>query len=115
PQSVARASKNFQRRFRSRTGRSNTRVQTSSLPHMFTGIIEETGEVAEISDAGDFRTIRIRGKSVFDDLRLGSSIAVNGVCLTVRSIAPNSFTAELSRETLDRTTLRRLAVGSVVN
>jgi len=82
---------------------------------MFTGIIEETGEIAEISDAGDFRTIRIRGKSVFDDLRLGSSIAVNGVCLTVRSIAPNSFTAELSRETLDRTTLRRLEVGSVVN
>jgi riboflavin synthase len=82
---------------------------------MFTGIIEETGEVAEISDAGDFRTIRMHGKSVFDDLRLGSSIAVNGVCLTVRAIAGNSFSAELSRETLDRTTLRRLAMGSLVN
>jgi riboflavin synthase len=82
---------------------------------MFTGIIEETGEVAEISDAGDFRTIRIHGKSVFDDLRLGSSIAVNGVCLTVRALAGNSFSAELSRETLDRTTLRRLAMGSLVN
>lgn len=82
---------------------------------MFTGIIEETGKVAEISDAGDFRTIRIAGKSVFDDLRLGSSISVNGVCLTVRSLAANSFSAELSRETLDRTTLQQLVIGSLVN
>jgi len=82
---------------------------------MFTGIIEEIGEVVEIKDAGDFRAIHVRGKSVFDDLKLGSSIAVNGVCLTVRSIATNVFTAEMSRETLDRTSLGNLARGSIVN
>jgi riboflavin synthase len=82
---------------------------------MFTGIIEEIGEVVEIKDTGDFRAIHVRGKSVFDDLKLGSSIAVNGVCLTVRSIATNVFTAEMSRETLDRTSLGNLARGSIVN
>jgi riboflavin synthase len=82
---------------------------------MFTGIVEEIGEVVEVKDAGDFRAIHVRGKSVFDDLKLGSSIAVNGVCLTVRSIATNVFTAEMSRETLDRTSLGNLAGGSIVN
>ena len=82
---------------------------------MFTGIIEEVGEVVETKDTGEFRTIFVRGKSVFDDLRLGSSIAVNGVCLTVRSITENIFSAEMSRETLDRTSLGHLASRSIVN
>jgi riboflavin synthase len=82
---------------------------------MFTGIIEETGEIVDILDAGEFRTIRVRGKSVFDDLRIGSSIAVNGVCLTARSIEQNTFSAEMSRETLERTSLGNLARGSIVN
>ena len=56
---------------------------------MFTGIIEEVGEIVAVTGTGEFRTIQVRGRSVFDDLRLGSSIAVNGVCLTVRSIAAN--------------------------
>jgi riboflavin synthase len=82
---------------------------------MFTGIIEETGEVIEISEAGEFRTVRVRGQSIFDDLHLGSSIAVNGVCLTARSVQANTFTAEMSRETLDRTSLGNLKNGAVVN
>jgi riboflavin synthase len=82
---------------------------------MFTGIIEEVGEVVAVSDAGDFRTIRVQGRSIFDDLHLGSSIAVNGVCLTARSIVGNTFSAEMSRETLDRTSLGSLASGAVVN
>ena len=82
---------------------------------MFTGIVEEIGEVVEVKDAGDFRAIHVRGKTIFDDLKLGSSIAVNGVCLTVRSIAANVFTAEMSRETIDRTSLGNLAGGSIVN
>jgi len=82
---------------------------------MFTGIIEEIGEVVEIKEAGDFRAIYVCGKTVFDDLKIGSSIAVNGVCLTVRSIATTVFTAEMSRETLDRTSLGKLARGSIVN
>jgi riboflavin synthase len=82
---------------------------------MFTGIIEETGEVVDINDTGDFRTIRVRGRAVFDDLRLGSSIAVNGVCLTSRSVEADTFSAEMSHETLARTSLGNLARGAIVN
>jgi len=82
---------------------------------MFTGIIEETGEIVEITDTGEFRAIQVQGTSIFDDLRLGSSIAVNGVCLTVRSVRRNVFSAEMSRETLDRTSLGSLARGRIVN
>ncbi len=81
---------------------------------MFTGIIEEVGEVIEIT-TGDFRTIRVRAQTVMEDLRIGSSIAVNGVCLTVRTLTNDSFTAELSRETLERTSLKILDDGTIVN
>ncbi len=82
---------------------------------MFTGIIEEVGEVIEINDTGDFRTIRVRGQTVLDDLRRGSSIAVNGVCLTARSVAADGFSAEMSGETLARTSLGSLDKGARVN
>jgi riboflavin synthase len=82
---------------------------------MFTGIIEEVGEVVEVGNSGDFRVIRIRGGIVMNDLQVGASIAVNGVCLTARSVDRNTFSAEMSRETLDRTTLGRLASGGIVN
>src|SRR5947207_5455504 len=82
---------------------------------MFTGIVEEVGEVLEIEDSGKFCTIRIQGNAVFDDLRTGSSIAVNGVCLTVRTMTSRTFTAEMSGETLDRTSLGSLNNGSIVN
>ena len=82
---------------------------------MFTGIVEEVGEVLEIEDSGKFRAIRIHANAVFDDLRAGSSIAVNGVCLTVRTMTSRTFTAEMSRETLDRTSLGSLNKGAVVN
>src|SRR5438128_5130436 len=82
---------------------------------MFTGIVEEVGEVLEIEDSGKFRTIRIQGNAVFDDLRTGSSIAVNGVCLTVLTMTSRTFTAEMSAETLDRTSLGSLNNGTIVN
>lgn len=82
---------------------------------MFTGIIEETGEIVEIGESPDFRTIRVRARAVMDDLRIGSSIAVNGVCLTARSIDRTTFSAEMSRETLDRTSLENLGKGAIVN
>jgi riboflavin synthase len=82
---------------------------------MFTGIIEEVGEIVQIQDAGDFRTIVVAGRNVFDDLHIGSSIAVNGVCLTVRSISNHTFSAEMSRETLDRTSLVNLRKSTIVN
>src|SRR5215469_6657275 len=82
---------------------------------MFTGIIEEVGQVVELDDSRDFRTIRVRAARVMEDLGLGSSIAVNGVCLTARSFNADSFTAELSHETLERTTLRSIDRGSLLN
>jgi riboflavin synthase len=82
---------------------------------MFTGIVEEVGEIVQMQDDGDFRTIVVSGRSVFGDLRTGSSIAVNGVCLTARSISNDTFSAEMSRETLDRTSLGDLRKGIIVN
>jgi riboflavin synthase len=82
---------------------------------MFTGIIEEVGEIVEFDKSHEFRTIHVRAAKVMDDLVLGSSIAVNGVCLTVRSLKEAGFTAELSRETLDCTTLDGMVCGGLVN
>ena len=82
---------------------------------MFTGIIEEVGEVAGVDDSSEFRTLRIRANSILKGVSIGDSIAVNGVCLTVRRHEKNSFSAELSRETLDRSSLKQLGAGSLVN
>jgi riboflavin synthase len=82
---------------------------------MFTGIIEEVGQVAAISDAGEFRTLKLHATTVMSDLAIGSSIAVNGVCLTARTVARTEFSAELSRETLNRSSLGSLTAGSLVN
>jgi riboflavin synthase len=82
---------------------------------MFTGLIEEVGRVVEFNDAAEFRTLWIEGGKVLDDLQQGSSIAVSGVCLTARELTHQTFSAELSRETLDRTNLGLLTRGSAVN
>ena len=82
---------------------------------MFTGIIEEVGEIVEISDDGAFRTLRVRARKVLDGVQTGASISVNGVCLTARNIHKDGFTADLSRETLERTSLQALAAGSLLN
>jgi riboflavin synthase len=82
---------------------------------MFTGIIEELGEVTELAGGGEFSTLRVRARRVMEDLAIGSSVSVNGVCLTVRSMDAGNFSAELSRETIDRTSLQLLRKGSIVN
>ncbi len=82
---------------------------------MFTGIIEEVGEIVAVTDTTDFRTIRVRAREVLTDSKVGSSIAVNGVCLTAITVDNSGFTAELSRETLVRSSLNGLGVGTVVN
>jgi len=82
---------------------------------MFTGIIEEVGEIASVDDSSEFRTLRIRANGILEGVSAGASISVNGVCLTVRQHDEGSFTAELSRETLDRTSLKELRAGSIVN
>jgi len=82
---------------------------------MFTGIIEAVGEIAGVDDTGEFRTIRVGVGGSIDELAVGDSIAVNGVCLTVRAFASRTFAADLSRETLDRTSLQNLHTGALVN
>ena len=83
---------------------------------MFTGIIEELGEIVATDDLGDAARLIIRGPVVTVDARHGDSIAVNGVCLTVVDVLPDGrFSADVMAETLNRSSLAALAVGSQVN
>ena len=82
---------------------------------MFTGIIEEVGEIVSLDDTGEFRTLRVKAGRILDGIAAGDSIAVNGVCLTVRSFKPQEFSAELSSETLQRTSLKNVEAGTIVN
>lgn len=82
---------------------------------MFTGIIEELGTVAAIHEHEAGSRIEIAATLVTEDVRAGDSIAVNGVCLTAMEPAADGFAADISPETLQRTTLSRLAAGSRVN
>ncbi|MFZ5723772.1 MAG: riboflavin synthase [Pseudomonadota bacterium] len=83
---------------------------------MFTGIIQAVGTVAAVEHRGGDRRFRLRtGKLDLADVALGDSIAVNGVCLTAVELPGDGFVADVSGETLSRTTLGALAVGSRVN
>lgn len=82
---------------------------------MFTGIVEELGEVTAVENLGDASRFRLRGPLVTEDARHGDSIAVNGVCLTVVECGDGEFTADVMAETLKRSGLGALAVGSRVN
>jgi len=82
---------------------------------MFTGIVEGMGIVAEASDAGGRRRFTIKAGKVAAGLAVGDSVAVNGVCLTAVAAAGESFTAEAVDETLSRSNLGALRVGSLVN
>jgi riboflavin synthase len=83
---------------------------------MFTGIVEELGEVTHLDDLGDSARLTIRGPVVTSDARHGDSIAVNGVCLTVVDVLPDgSFTADVMAETLNRSSLAAAGAGSLVN
>lgn len=82
---------------------------------MFTGIVEELGEVTAVEDLGDASRFRLRGPVVTEGAKHGDSIAVNGVCLTVVDTEDGEFTADVMAETLKRSSLGALAVGSRVN
>lgn len=82
---------------------------------MFTGIIEELGRVREIEARGEDARIVIEAHTVTEGSRDGDSIAVNGVCLTALDLKPDSFAADVSKETLFRSTLGSLKPGSRVN
>src|SRR5438067_6389921 len=82
---------------------------------MFTGIIEELGRIRSIERRGEDARIVIEARTVTEGSRDGDSIAVNGVCLTALDVTADSFAADVSRETLLRSTLGRLKAGSPVN
>lgn len=82
---------------------------------MFTGLIEEIGTVEELVPLGDAVRIAVRAPKVAQDAAAGDSIAVDGVCLTVVDNASGTFTADVMRETLDRSRLGSYAPGSRVN
>lgn len=82
---------------------------------MFTGIIEELGKIQSLEKRGDGAKISISAKIVTKATNEGDSIAVNGVCLTALEITENSFAADVSQETLNRSTLGDLQVSSFVN
>jgi len=82
---------------------------------MFTGIIEELGQIVSIDRLEQGKRLIVSGNIVTGDLENGESVAVNGVCLTALEVTPDSFAADVSPETLSRTTLGDLSVGSRVN
>jgi riboflavin synthase len=82
---------------------------------MFTGIVEELGEVVSVEHLDGAARITVRGPQVTSDARPGDSIAVNGTCLTVTGLSGGDFTADVMAETLRRTGLGGLAPGSPVN
>ncbi|GAA3874948.1 riboflavin synthase [Saccharothrix violaceirubra] len=82
---------------------------------MFTGIVEELGEIVAVEDLPDAARVTIAGPVVTGDAKHGDSIAVNGVCLTVVDVVDGAFTADVMRETLVRSSLDGIAAGDRVN
>jgi riboflavin synthase len=82
---------------------------------VFTGIVEEMGEVTAVTDLGDAARLAVRGPLVSGDAEHGASIAVNGICLTVVDNDAGVLTFDVMRETLDRSSLGVLAAGDRVN
>ncbi len=98
------------------TAADGSRRPGARLGAVFTGIVEELGQIVGKDDLGDSARFVIRGPVVTADARHGDSIAVNGVCLTVVDVlADGQFTADVMAETLRRSSLAAVGVGSAVN
>ncbi|MFC7204673.1 riboflavin synthase [Haloferax namakaokahaiae] len=82
---------------------------------MFTGIVEGTGEIADVTDTDGGRRLRIRTDLEFDDLHHGQSISVSGVCLTVEEFGDDWFDVFLAAETVEKTYLGGVEAGDIVN
>ncbi|MBY0597426.1 riboflavin synthase [Bacillus bingmayongensis] len=82
---------------------------------MFTGIVEELGTVSNIRQSGEAMKLTIEANTILSDVKLGDSIAVNGICLTVTSFTTSSFTVDAMPETMRATSLRMLGTRSKVN
>ena len=82
---------------------------------MFTGIVEEVGKMKSLAITGTSGKIAIRAKKVLEGTKIGDSIAVNGICLTVVSLQPDGFTADVMAETVRRSSLGKGRAGDHVN
>ncbi len=82
---------------------------------MFTGIIEEVGTIKQIARGAHSATLTIRAQTVLEETKIGESIAVNGICLTVTRLSSDGFSADVMHETLNRSALAQLSIGSAVN
>ena len=82
---------------------------------MFTGLIEEIGEIAAVEHSGSQTRITVRAGKLTLELKTGDSVAVSGVCLTAVEIGEGKFSADLAQETLERTSLGKLKPGALVN
>ena len=82
---------------------------------MFTGIVEELGTIRAVRRGAASAVLSIGAAEVLSDLKIGDSVAVNGVCLTVTSLDDGGFTADVMHETLGRSSLGALAPGGRVN
>ncbi|MBD9220517.1 MAG: riboflavin synthase [Clostridiales bacterium] len=82
---------------------------------MFTGIVEEMGKIVRVEKGAKSSRLTVLGDKIFSDLKLGDSVATNGVCLTVTSFSKGIFTADVMNETLKRSNLGELRQGSMVN
>ena len=82
---------------------------------MFTGIVEDVGKVTNIKQRTNSMELTIQSDKIIEDMNLGDSIAVNGVCLTVVSFLSNKFTVDVMPETVKATNIHLLSVGSYVN
>lgn len=82
---------------------------------MFTGIVEEVGAVGRIEKGRHSAVLAIEARRILEGLKIGDSVAVNGVCLTVTSLGAQGFTADVMHETLNRSSLAQLKSGSHVN
>src|SRR5207302_10202261 len=82
---------------------------------MFTGIIEEVGQITSIQTKGENRRITIAAENTSKELQEGHSVAVSGVCLTALDVKPGSFSADLAPETWARTSFSRIRKGALVN
>lgn len=82
---------------------------------MFTGIVEELGTVISLKRGSKSAVLTLKGNQIFGDLKIGDSVAVNGVCLTATHISGKTFQADVMNETFDRSSLGTLKNGDVVN
>jgi riboflavin synthase len=82
---------------------------------MFTGLVEEVGTVKDIVASGENHRITIHAPNTAKELKEGNSVAVSGVCLTALSITPETFSADLAKETWTRTSFSRITPGAQIN